>query len=297
MTRSILVVCTLVLLTSLALAQPLSGQRIAVPSPPVKEQTTGGANSKPYPTEQAPLPVRIIESATGSQHTKTRETQADKHDAKDLDAQIRAANAAEKQILPSWAGAILSFVGTLLILWSLCESREANRLTRRALLHAKETDRAWMAPKEVNTFPGMAVTWRGAVFREAILFQCIWENSGQTPAHNVSTYTDMEIAPFGTERPQFEPQWPAENSVMVSPGGSFHGDRAALSPESGYGAAVIGRQAQAFLYSAVRYYEPSNPDLPRYSDVLWEITRDGTEMRSDQEVPLFKIVCIRATAN
>lgn len=68
---------------------------------------------------------------------ESRETKSDERQNRDLDAQIRAADAAEQQVFPSWLAAILSFAGTLLIIWSLKIARDANRI-------AREGQRPWL---------------------------------------------------------------------------------------------------------------------------------------------------------
>lgn len=81
--------------------------------------------------------------------SQDRQVKADLHDARELDAEVRAAKAAEKQVLAAWAAAFLTFMGTALLVWNLREARRANRIANAALAHAKqvadEEGRPWVA--------------------------------------------------------------------------------------------------------------------------------------------------------
>ncbi len=143
-------------------------QGVPSASPAPKEQTaqpTRGPDGKPKP-----LAVTIFESPEQAKASEGRETESDKHDARDLDAQIRAANATEKQIVPSWLAAILSAVGTVLIVWTLFLTRRANAISRDA-------SRAWLSVTVSET----GKFWLNAEKLE-FYFDNILENHGDSPA-------------------------------------------------------------------------------------------------------------------
>lgn len=98
----------------------------------------------------SPLPVMVLETPAQAQSTALRDAKADRHDAEDLDAQVRAADAAERQISPAWAAAFLSFVGTILIsitlavsLLDLKHAREATRQSLRAYVYVDGGKVVW----------------------------------------------------------------------------------------------------------------------------------------------------------
>lgn len=180
-------------------AQAPNPQRVPAPSPAVTGQGTNAANPQPQPTVQTPLPVQIIESPADAAHAQERETKTDKHDAEDLDAQVRAAKATEKQILPAWVGAILTFAGTTLLVWNLTEARRANRIAREALAqserHAKQELQAYVLPVGGN----IMISSDGKL-EVSITFK----NCGQTPAHDVVTAMERALVLDGDEL-KFDP--------------------------------------------------------------------------------------------
>jgi hypothetical protein len=82
-------------------------QGVPAPSPPPKEQPEKAANqSAPSPDG---IPVTIVETLDQAKASQSREEESRNHDAKDLEAQIRAADAgdrgaaaAEWQVVPTW---------------------------------------------------------------------------------------------------------------------------------------------------------------------------------------------------
>lgn len=178
-------------LTQAALGQAPNRERLSAPSPSIKEQPTHSPDAKTYPSEDAPLPIRIIESATDAKHTLAREARSDKYDAEDLKTQKRAADATEKQITTSWIAAFLSFGGTLLILWSLREARRANSLAKDALAqserHARIGLRAYLSakPADIVIVPIAKTADGKRIIEVQIIFSLA--NSGSTPARNIAS--------------------------------------------------------------------------------------------------------------
>lgn len=111
------------------------------PGPPVAEQPANGPDAKPQPPPPPPLQVQIIESAADAEHTQEREAKSDKHEAEDLDAQVRAANAAEKQVRFAWVTTFLTFAGTVLLIWNLTEARKANSKIRGGKIYFPQMSR------------------------------------------------------------------------------------------------------------------------------------------------------------
>jgi hypothetical protein len=162
--------------------------RVSPPRPAVKEQPARATDTKAYPTENAPLPVRIIEGESDTKHTQAREAKSDQHDAEDLQTQKRAADAAEKQIFPAWLGAILTFFGTLLIVWSLREARRANVIAQNAIAqserHASISLRAYLSVRPINiSLAPVIKVDKGQILKATV--DCILHNSGSTPASRI----------------------------------------------------------------------------------------------------------------
>ncbi len=80
-----------------------------------------------------PLSVQIIGTDANVEHERAREAKSDEHDAADLQAQVRSADAAEQQILPAWVGILATLFGTWFVYWNLREVRRANAIAEKAL--------------------------------------------------------------------------------------------------------------------------------------------------------------------
>jgi hypothetical protein len=146
----------LLLLSAMALAQPQKA------SPPdQKDQVTVGLpQSGRYPTEAAPLPIRVVESPGDAAHSKEREAKADKHDAEDLEAQVRTADATERQAILSLVAIVISSLGLIGLALTFYE-------TRRTAQAANASVR--LAMREFNT-----VHRPRAIFRHVVLDDELW---------------------------------------------------------------------------------------------------------------------------
>ncbi|RXR28579.1 hypothetical protein [Sphingobium fluviale] len=89
-----------------------------------------------------PTPVVIFETPDQANTKKRREDESRKHDARALQAQIDAAEAAKDQRVPTWIGAFLSILSTCIVVCSLCLAKKANNIAKaniakqlRPLLH------------------------------------------------------------------------------------------------------------------------------------------------------------------
>ena len=111
-------------------SQALRAQGVSSPSPAPKEQPAKTALTSDWEREPTPHAVTVVDSTDKADASERREAEIKQHDARDLDAQMRAANAAEDQIFPAWLGALLSFAGTGLIVWTLFLTRKANAIAQ-----------------------------------------------------------------------------------------------------------------------------------------------------------------------
>ena len=171
---SIFAVVGWVVLANFALAQAPNEQGIAKPTPSIKSYGSNETSNTESKASQFSLPVQIIQNQIEADHTQERERKSDEHDAKDLDAQIRAANAAERQIWIACSGVILTALGTVLLILNLWLSRQANTLSRDTLI---AQTRPWLTVDNV-TLKWMKIDENEV--RVEVLF--VVKNSGQSPA-------------------------------------------------------------------------------------------------------------------
>jgi hypothetical protein len=180
---------------------PPNDHRVSASTPSIKKQPANGSYSDPYPTADAPLPVRVIPSIPEAEHSEARERKSDEHDAKDLDAQVRAADAAEKQVFAAWMAAILGFAGTVLIVWSLKEARSANATSREAIALSEQNSRqelrAYIAaePGPIGWLDGTNQPAPPDVPQE-FQYRARIHNYGATPAHHVRQIGRLRILPY-----------------------------------------------------------------------------------------------------
>lgn len=112
--------------------QSPSPQRVAAPRPSEENQVAGAANNHASPIANAAMqrPVRIVQETPAPYDTQPRETSGNQYQDEELETQKRAAEATEEQVIPAWLGMLLSGGATLLILWTLAETRKSTRLAR-----------------------------------------------------------------------------------------------------------------------------------------------------------------------
>ena len=158
------------------------------PAPAVARQPSNTTDGKQYPSEQSPLPVRMIESPSDAAHSKAREARSDQHDKENLSAQARAADAAEEQAQMGRLAAILSFLSVLLLVWTVRESRRSAEAAIRSAAIAEDTAKRQLRAY-VNVFKACAVWSKDAhdAFRPVSIV-VYTKNSGQTPANKVTSW-------------------------------------------------------------------------------------------------------------
>lgn len=166
-------------------------------SPTVENGNAGQADDSKAASKEFSVPVRVIESPVEADARKERENKSDQHEADDLAAQRKAADAAwkgavasEGQISPAWWQVGIASIGTLLLLYTLWLTRESLRITRET---SKRQLRAYLAVSgcSLEEIPvGFVVT---AEIR----------NSGQTPAFRVRHMSESfaEDYPLGGNKP------------------------------------------------------------------------------------------------
>lgn len=189
----------------------LAGLALTGTAPPKEQNPNHNAADNIAPSTQpvanySPYPDREAESCYESQD----------HDAADLCAQWRAATAAEEAADASYqsniigsAGAVLSFISVLLIVWTLCLTRQANKISRNAA-HADLRPYVYVSQKELTfdeMLPGMISSFG--------FITLTMKNYGRTPAKNVVFEASAEIGGYWSEPPPL----PQREAVKI-----HHGD-------------------------------------------------------------------------
>jgi hypothetical protein len=191
----------------LAAAQP-EPQRVGEvgPSVPVEDAQTAECSADSSGSRPAPaLPVRVIESSEESAHARDREQKSDQHEADDLAAQRKAADAADRsaraaewQKIPTWVsigvagvGTVIALAGTIMLGFTLYWSRktaEAGALSAEAAQNAVTAAQAALAhTQEISrkqirayvTVSGGEIKYNAAA---PPVFSIDFINSGESPA-------------------------------------------------------------------------------------------------------------------
>lgn len=186
-------------------AQTPERERMPHPGPSVEAETQREANRGGRPPEPPPVPVRIIQSVDETEHDATREAKSDEHDAKDLDAQKRAANAAEKQILPTRVAVGLTAFGTCLLVWTLYETRRTANAAVEGIKAAKRSADAAIAAQRPWIRGSLSIEMPIFVGADSVQLNATveLENVGNSPA----TLPDMiDVAGFVCVYP-YNPFW------------------------------------------------------------------------------------------
>ncbi|AZO68794.1 hypothetical protein [Mesorhizobium sp. M6A.T.Cr.TU.016.01.1.1] len=250
-------------------------QGVATEGPAVDKKTQGNAEAGKGDAWKSALPVTIMESPDQANHASERETKSDKHEAEDLDAQVRAANAAERgataterQVIPTYAQAIFGLIGMGLLVYTLILNSHATNAAAKAAEAAIAANqiasrtsqielRAWIG---FNTWHLSGVGKIDSIDAFEIVFE--WINTGSTPAYNTVAVTAHASGPaFKNGGPDFDKI--SNNSSIISPSRSFFSSPIFFRPEQ----IVEMRDTPAILRSIVRYDSVFEDIKNRISDV------------------------------
>ncbi|MDP3802834.1 MAG: hypothetical protein U1C74_30050 [Phenylobacterium sp.] len=205
-------------------------------SPAIQSQASNQAgNRESGPND--PLEVTIVQSPADAKHGGEREAASDEHEAQDLEAQVRAADAAEKQIGPAWFAASLSFLGTILIAWSILETRDSKQRELRAYVVLAKIDHE--------------LQWDPKAKRARHAFRAVWENRGSTPARFASVSIQSVVLDHKAPA-DFHLEEHTEGHTTIHPkGGDCYSVHAFISGEDLL--ASTTEQTFVYLWGSVRY--------------------------------------------
>lgn len=264
-------------------AQSPQRERMTHPAPSVERQDDGQSHSSGRPTEPPPIPVRIIQSSDEAAYEQARDAKTDDHAAKNLDAQVRATSAAEKQVPVSQAATILTFVGTCLLVWTLFETRKtakaaidgvaaadrAAAAAERANTELRHSQRAWVSHSKVITTPRVGPDGLLKNFDVAFM----WINAGPTPAlKSTISYSKMSVSKeYDLARlPNFDGRSSDVRATPIGPGltalsGTLKIDKEELK--------VLTKNERRFMiWCKIIYFDVFFPNEERVSEVFFEAT-------------------------
>ncbi|WP_133192703.1 hypothetical protein [Labrenzia sp. 011] len=197
-----------------SLAHAKEPARVPHEAPSVEESKPDKADNGIDNRWPAPIPVIIIESEEQSTHAGERENRSDDHEAADLQAQRKAADAAERsatsaerQERTAWAQVVLAILGAVIAaaaVWlSIKTSNRAERTAKAQII-------AYLTAHDV------VIRNCAAGFIPEIELSI--ENSGQTPARVISNKQWIHIGHFPPDelpRPEVKD---VKSIAIVGPG-------------------------------------------------------------------------------
>lgn len=275
----ILSICAVVVAAGLlGLRQAPNPERVAQPAPVVASQAESGAQARQQ-QPPPPLAVQIVQTPVQAESDARREAEARKHDAKDLEAQERAATAAEKQISPAWTAAILSFLGTCLLVWTVWETRKANGIARE---HMTTDLRAWVVSTKVSSGVIGAIRFAGEDYPEGIGATLHLANRGRTPALQCNMWSDLKVVGVDDPVPEFVGTPNADRPAVVAPDGGISSSIKAIVGDDLD--RFKARQSVAYLYGHVTYVTVFDPDQIRTSECCYCVAFEGYEQLPDGRI-------------
>lgn len=226
-------------------APPRTFQRAPAPRPALTAQPPIG-DTVTQPSVESPLPVQIIQNPADTALTKEREAKTDKQDAELLAAQMRAADAAERQTLLGWFVALLAATGAGALIWNLIETRRANDIAQETVKLTQMQLRAHMILSTPTIDPPL--TGQPVVARFNI------KNVGQTPAHEVVVKAGLYFAASGEEdRGDLQEMMPGYRQVFAAGVESPVVARTQSTVPSGFVDGVAAKQNCIYFLGEVQY--------------------------------------------
>lgn len=257
---------TIILAVTVSWSPAQCDERVPNTSPPPSEQVLNEldkSQSRPFL-----FPVIIVESGEQAEASKRKELETREHDARELEAQVRAADAAEKQIFPARIGVLVGAIGTVLLVWTLFETRKAAKAAWDAADSARNalhSDRAWITPNEV---------W--ADFdddddgNEKIQYGIRWENTGRSPALRVKFGSHISFVAPNAEANVVKIVMPSDAPYFVLGAnknalGAIHTCGKNVTPE------MIAHQTVVHLCGRAEYVDIYQAEKVRVSEVFYRV--------------------------
>lgn len=193
-----------------------------------QEQAGGpedGTAGQEQSADNLPLgfPVRIIEDDETAEASERRERESEQREKDDLIAQQRMADATEAMNEATqsmkhaawWSFGAVS-LGTLLLIWTLFLTRQANH----AAIAAVATNRAWMSFDGVRYGTIQDSIVDGVSVSSGLFFKIDFRNSGSSPALDAKMWMDFEIVEFDASPSRFTAPTDPEEGTSIPRGQS-----------------------------------------------------------------------------
>lgn len=163
--------------------------------PPIQEQPNWSADDTNSELAIPPFPVVIIESPQDAKDRRDREQKSDQHEADDLAAQRKAADAAdsgaataERQIIPTWIQTGVAIIGTIALLITISYNIKATNAAIRSADLAEKSIAVTrdIGERQVRAYLDVTRMRVFGVEDSGNAKACFFiKNSGATPAKNV----------------------------------------------------------------------------------------------------------------
>ncbi len=208
------------------IATPPEAKRMNEPGPVIESHAASQSENSQSTTEQSPFYVRIVQSKVETKNTEARERSISQREQEDLKAQIRSADAAEKQVvLTRWAVA-LSAIGIFGLLGTIWLTRSSVQQAARSADAANANTAAMILAE--RAYVKMSILDPGVQWRNddrQFYVKVVVKNFGRTPATVTDTRIYASIREHGdllsTEFPYPPDDREARHTGFLVPGEDF----------------------------------------------------------------------------
>ncbi|MER0171075.1 MAG: hypothetical protein DU489_10800 [Nitrosomonas sp.] len=208
------------------IADAPEAKQMSESGPAIESQAVNQSENSQGTTEQSLFHVRIVQSKEEAANTEARERSTSQHEQEDLKAQIRSADAAEKQVvLTGWA-VTFSAIGILGLLGTIWLTRSSVQQAARSA-DAANANAASLISAE-RAYVKMSILDPGVQWRNddrQFYVQVEVKNFGRTPATVTDTRVYASIREHGDLLPTEFPYPPrgeeARHTGFLVPGEDF----------------------------------------------------------------------------
>ncbi|WP_339636158.1 hypothetical protein [uncultured Sulfitobacter sp.] len=256
-----------------------------------QEQPSANASNQEELTDGSvfAIPVELVESQEATATRESEEAERRQREIDDLIAQqgmndaTQAMNTAtQSMMLASWLSAALGGLGTILLVWTLRLTREANKAARDAV---NITDRAaldqlrpWISVGGLNHATAVDAILDGVQYPILHGFSTTCTNHGQSPAVKVSFASEYRMIPKSGETPTFQDiSSPSDATIM--PGGKLRTQWLFLTPSEWD--RFEGGEVDLIFHVKTIYTEILRPSSKRFTQTTYRSAHNGRTKEQD----------------
>ncbi len=258
------------LFTTVAVAQPNTTvkqpSKVTVLS--AAEQQSSAKNAPPsklVATEDLPVSVTIVRSASEAASAAERDKQNDERDAKSLVIQERSAAATEEQALIAKWSIMVSVVGTVLLLWNIAQTRKATISAADAAEAATEQVRAVISMERASLIVidvSLRVVRTGLEGEKLYLPVVTYINHGRSAAMvtkagiKVKVCAESDLKPFPEYQETVDCDPSSIGSLFLKPGETFTDQPLGMLSVSQEQHATLGKDGQfIWVWGHIEYID------------------------------------------